>query len=116
MRRLLPSLLLAVAIPAAAQDAPAEPDFIRSAFNAEVCKVDGLTDAQCNCAWQFLEKKLSPQDLKLGVLLAADNSEDKELRDKVVERIEKLNASEKRQDAMASEMAALIIEAEDACM
>ncbi|MEO7386287.1 MAG: hypothetical protein ABIX37_05065 [Gammaproteobacteria bacterium] len=87
----------------------------RATFDAEICKVDGLTSAQCDCAWKYLSGKLSPGDLKLAMLLTASSSEDKETARKAYQALDKNNASDKRKDALASEASGLVIEAEDSC-
>ncbi len=93
----------------------AEGGAARSTFDAEICKVDGLTAAQCDCAWKFLSGKLSESDLKLAMLLIASSSDDAEVAKKADQALDKINASDKRQDALSSETSALVIEAEDAC-
>ena len=122
--RLVTSLIAGVAFVlasgvAAAQE-PAAADATgagapRATFDAEICKVDGLTPVQCDCAWKFLSGKLSPGDLKLAMLLTASGSDNPETARKADQALDKSNASEKRQDALASETGALIIEAEDSC-
>jgi len=87
----------------------------RSTFDAEICKVDGLTSAQCDCAWKFVSGKLSAGDLKLAMLLTASNSDNAATAKSADEALEKSKPSEKRQDSLSSEISALIIEAEDAC-
>jgi len=91
-------------------------DSARATFDAEICKIDGLTPAQCDCAWKFLSGKLSASDLKLAMLLTASNSEDPETAKKADQALDKNNASDKRRDALSSEASALVIEGEDACM
>ena len=100
---------------AAAQEAADEGGAPRATFDSEICKVDGLTAAQCDCAWKFLTGKLSPGDLKLAMLLMASSSDDAEVAKKADAALDKSNASDKRRDALASETSALVIEAEDAC-
>jgi hypothetical protein len=100
----------------AAQDADGEGGAARATFDAEICKVDGLTAAQCDCAWKFMSEKLSASDLKLAMLLIASSSEDAETAKKADQALDKSNASDKRRDALASETSALVIEAEDACV
>jgi len=90
-------------------------DSPRATFDAEICKVDGLTPAECDCAWTFLSGKLSASDLKLAMLLTASNSDDPETAKKADQALDKSNASDKRRDALSSETSALVIEAEDAC-
>ena len=87
----------------------------RVTFDAEICKVDGLTPAQCDCAWKFVSGKLSASDLKLAMLLTASSSDDAETAKKADAALDKSKPSEKRQDAISSEIGALVIEAEDAC-
>jgi hypothetical protein len=99
---------------AAAQSSAA--DSSRATFDAEICKIDGLTPAQCDCAWKFLSDKLSASDLKLAMLLTASNSDDPETAKKADQALDKHNASDKRRDALSSETSALVIEGEDACM
>lgn len=101
----------------AAAQAPAEDGGSpRATFDAEICKVDGLTAAQCDCAWKFLSGKLPAGDLKLAMLLTASSSDDAETAKKADAALDKSNASDKRRDALASETSALVIEAEDACV
>lgn len=88
----------------------------RATFDAEICQIDGLTPAQCDCAWKFVSGKLSAADLKLAMLLTASSSEDPETARKADQALDKHNASDKRRDAISSESSALVIEAEDACM
>jgi hypothetical protein len=109
------ALMLTGAI-AAAQEPEGESSGPRATFDAEICKVDGLTAAQCDCAWRFLSDKLSPGDLKLAMLLTASSSEDADTARKADQALDKSNASDKRRDALASETSALVIEAEDACV
>ncbi|MBL8199531.1 MAG: hypothetical protein JNK40_01040 [Chromatiales bacterium] len=116
--RLIPALLSGLALTltggiTAAQESDAGAP--RATFDAEICKVDGLTAAQCDCAWKFLSGKLSPGDLKLAMLLTASSSDDAETARKADKALDKSNASDKRRDALASETSALVIEAEDAC-
>ena len=87
----------------------------RATFDAEICKVDGLTPAQCDCAWKFVSGKLSASDLKLAMLLTASSSDDAETAKKADAALDKSKPSEKRQDALSSEISALVIESEDAC-
>jgi len=101
---------------ALAQEEAAEGSSPRATFDAEICKVDGLTAAQCDCAWTYLSGKLSPGDLKLAMLLTASSSEDPEVVKKADQALDKSNASDKRRDALASETSALVIEAEDSCL
>lgn len=106
------TLLLAGPVPAQeATDAGSD----RATFDAEVCKVDALTAAQCDCAWKFITSKMSGQDLRLGMLLTASGSENEETARKADTQLDKMKISEKRQDAISSEISALIIEAQDAC-
>lgn len=87
----------------------------RQVFDAEICKVDGLDERQCQCVWDYLKGKLSAGDFKLGLLLVASNSDDSATVKKADEQLDKNNASDKRRDEISSEMSALIIDAEDAC-
>lgn len=103
---------------AAAQDAAtdaAEGGAPRATFDAEICKVDGLTPAQCECAWKFVSGKLSASDLKLAMLLTASASDNPDTAKKADAALDKSKPSEKRQDSVSSEISALVIEAEDAC-
>lgn len=100
---------------AAAQEPAADPGAPRATFDAEICKVDGLTAAQCDCAWAYLSGKLSPADLKLAMLLTASSSDDKEIARKAYQALDKNSSTDKRRDALASESSALVIEAEDSC-
>jgi len=110
----LTALALLLAGPLPAQDA-GDAGNERNIFDAEVCKVDGLTPAQCDCAWKFVTGKMSGQDLRLGMLLTASGSENAETAKKADAQLDKMKISEKRQDAVSSEISALIIEAQDAC-
>ena len=94
----------------------AEAGSSRATFDAEICKVDGLTPAQCDCAWKFVSGKLSASDLKLAMLLTASSSDDEETAKKADAALDKSKPNEKRQDAISSEISALVIEAEDACV
>ncbi|MEZ5562870.1 MAG: hypothetical protein R3F27_07960 [Gammaproteobacteria bacterium] len=107
-------LALSGAGPALAQDVSSEAGQ-RAIFDAEVCKVDGLDDRQCQCVWDYMKGKLKPADFKLGLLLVASNSDDSATVKKADEQLDKSNASDKRRDEISSEMSALIIDAEDAC-
>jgi len=98
-----------------AQDPDGEGGASRATFDAEICKVDGLTATQCDCAWKFVSGKLSASDLKLAMLLTASSSDDAEVAKKADAALDKSKPSEKRQDAISSEISALVIEAEDAC-
>lgn len=109
---------LALAGPALADDdatTSADTDSQRQTFNTEVCQIDGLKVAQCDCAWQFIVRKLPPKDLKLAMLLTASSSDNAEVARKADEQLDKNSATDKRRDAVSSEISALIIEAEDAC-
>ena len=107
------SLTLVGQLASAQQPAADSP---RATFDAEICKVDGLTPAQCDCAWTFLSGKLSAGDLKLAMLLTASNSSDPETAKKADQALDKSKATDKRRDALASETSALVIDAEDACV
>lgn len=109
------ALTLACAGPVLAQEADAGGGNEKSTFEAEVCKVDGLNAAQCECAWKFVTAKMSGQDLRLAMLLQASGSDNAETAKKADAQLDKMKVSEKRQDAISSEISALIIEAEDAC-
>jgi hypothetical protein len=108
------ALLGVAAAPVVAQEADGG-DSSRAIFDAEVCKVDALTQAQCECAWKFVTAKIPGQDLRLGMLLTASGSENQDTAKKADAQLDKMKISEKRQDAVSSEISALIIEAEDAC-
>lgn len=110
----LAGLTLLLAGPVSAQEAT-ESGNERAIFDAEVCKIDGLTPAQCECAWKFITGKMTGQDLRLGMLLTASGSENAETAKKADAQLDKMKVSEKRQDAISSEISALIIEAQDAC-
>lgn len=119
--RLIPALMSGLALTliagiAAAQEPAAEGGAPRATFDVEICKVDGLTAAQCDCAWNFLSGKLSASDLKLAMLLTASGSEDAETARKADQALDKSNATDKRRDELSSETSALVIEAEDACV
>ena len=109
------TVVLALGGGAAIAQQPAQ-DASRATFDAEICQVDGLTAAQCDCAWTFVSGKLSASELKLAMLLTASNSENPETAKKADQALDKNNASDKRRDELSSEAAALVIEAEDACM
>ena len=122
MRQLLFTLALTTtltltALPVTAQEpgADAAGGSPRATYDAEICTVDGLTPARCECTWKLISAKLSPADLKLALLLTASNSQNPETAKKADEALNKSNASDKRQDALASEMSGLVIEVEDAC-
>ena len=115
VKSLAPILALALGASAAIAQQPAA-DSPRATFDAEICKIDGLTAAECDCAWTFLSGKLSAADLKLAMLLTASNSEDPERAKKADQALDKSNSSDKRRDALSSEASALVIEAEDACV
>ncbi len=100
---------------ALAQESDGEGGGSRATFDVEICKVDGLTAAQCDCAWKFVSDKLSASDLKLAMLLTASSSDDPEVAKKADAALDKSKPNEKRQDAISSEISALVIEAEDAC-
>jgi hypothetical protein len=112
------SLVLTLTGGLATADEPdaAESGSARATFDAEICKVDGLTPAQCDCAWTFVSGKLSASDLKLAMLLTASSSDDAETAKKADAALDKSKPSEKRQDALSSEISALVIESEDACV
>jgi len=118
----IPALTLSLVLmlttgPALAQDSDAgDVGSSRATFDAEICKVDGLTPPQCDCAWKFVSGKLSASDLKLAMLLTASSSDDAETAKKADAVLDKSKPSEKRQDAISSEISALVIEAEDACV
>ena len=118
----IPALTLSLVLmlttgPALAQDSDAmDGGASRATFDAEICKVDGLTPAQCDCAWTFVSGKLSASDLKLAMLLTASSSDDAETAKKADAALDKSKPSEKRQDALSSEISALVIESEDACV
>lgn len=101
---------------AAAIAEEAATDASRATFDAEICKIDGLTPAQCDCAWTFVSGKLSASDLKLAMLLTGSSSENPETAKKADQALDKSNASDKRRDALSSEASALVIEAEDSCV
>ncbi|MCL4791033.1 MAG: hypothetical protein KJ040_03170 [Gammaproteobacteria bacterium] len=107
-------LALSGAGPVLAQDMSSDAGQ-RAIFDAEVCKVDGLDERQCQCVWDYMKGKLKPADFKLGLLLVASNSDDSATVKKADEQLDKSNASDKRRDELSSEMSALIIDAEDAC-
>lgn len=107
--------VLAQEVPPPGPDDGSAADTTRVTFDTEICKVDGLKPAQCNCVWNFLSRKLSAADLRLALLLIASNSDDKAVAKKADELLDKSNASDKRRDSLSSEAAALVIEGEDAC-
>jgi hypothetical protein len=99
--------------PAFAQSAPAlEP---RALFDAEICQVDGLSPAQCNCAWQFVQAKLAASELRIAMLLTAANSENDALASQASKALAGLAVPARRQDELQSAVSALTVEAEDRC-
>lgn len=117
--RQITALMLGVALTftgalASAEDA-AEGGAARITFDTEICKVDGLTPAQCDCAWKVVSGKLSESDIKLAMLLTASSSDDSAVAEKAFQALDKSSASDKRRDVLSSETSALVIEAEDAC-
>ncbi len=110
------ALMLGGGLAVAQEPDAAEGGSSRATFDVEICKVDGLTPAQCDCAWTFVSGKLSSSDLKLAMLLTASSSDDAETAKKADAALDKSKPSEKRQDALSSEMSALVIESEDACV
>lgn len=106
--------LMATLVPAQAQQSVV--DSPRATFDAEICKIDGLAAAECDCAWTYVSGKLSGADLKLALLLTASNSEDPETARKADIALDKSNASDKRRDTLASDFSAMVIDAEDACV
>jgi hypothetical protein len=110
-------LLLAVAagLPAAAQEPSGDALAPRRIFAAEICQVDGLTPAQCDCAWQFLEGKLKPPDLRVAMLLTAANSDNSQLARRATEALAGSQLGERQRDDLQSATSALTVEAEDRC-
>ncbi|MCE7901641.1 MAG: hypothetical protein DYH20_03035 [Gammaproteobacteria bacterium PRO9] len=88
----------------------------RATFDQEVCKVDGLSTTECDCAWTYLSAKLSAGDLKLALLLTASNSDDPETARQADSALDKSNASDKRRDSLLSDFSGMVIDAEDACV
>lgn len=112
---ILPVLVLAVAVagPARAQDT-LDP---RRIFGSEICEVDGLTPAQCDCAWKFLQGRLKERELRVAMLLTAASSESSaDLARKADQALDASNVSDRRRDELQSEISALTVEAEDACV
>lgn len=115
-QRCLPLLLaLALGTPAVAQDGGATDLDPRQLFDTEICQVDGLTPAQCECAWQFVQKKLSPRELRVAMLLTASGSENADLARKADKALAGSTVPDRRKDELQSEISALTVEAEDAC-
>lgn len=114
MRTMTALLLgLAIATPAAAQQAdPLDP---RRIFDSEICTIDGLTPAQCDCAWQFIQAKLKPRDLRIAMLLTAAGSESVDLAKKADKALDGSSVSDRRRDELQSEISGLTVEAEDRC-
>ncbi len=112
---LLTILSLATGVWPAMAQAQSEPDGGRATFDREICAVDELSPAQCDCAWSWLSAKLSPGDLRLALLLTASGSADTEVVRKADAQLDKHGSSDKRRDRIASEFSALVIDAEDAC-
>lgn len=106
-------LVVAVAGPARAQDT-LDP---RRIFGSEICDVDGLTPPQCDCAWKFLEGRLKERELRVAMLLTAATSESSaDLARKADQALDASNVSDRRRDELQSEISALTVEAEDACV
>jgi hypothetical protein len=114
------SLLAAIAATVAASaalaaDEPVAASSDRATFDAEICKPDGLTAAQCDCAWTWLQGKMSTGDLKLAMLLVASNSENEDTVRKADDILNKHGSSDRRRDKVSSDFSSLVIDAEDAC-
>lgn len=127
MKRLVPGAALAIALAgslaltgAQAQTKPGSSsslvDSPRAIFDSQVCKIDGLTAAECDCAWTYLSGKLSAGDLKLALLLTASNSDDPATAKQADAALDKSNASDKRRDSLLSDFSGMVIDAEDACV
>jgi hypothetical protein len=107
--------LLAVALPAGAQDAAGDPLAPRRIFDAEICEVDGLTPAQCDCAWQLVQARLKPPDLRLAMLLTATASENGQLARRATDALAAARLPQRRRDDLQASVSALTVEAEDRC-
>lgn len=88
----------------------------RQIFDREVCTQDGLSPAECECAWTFLNGKMSGRDLRIGLLLLASDSEDQDVGRAADQQLDKLNPSDRKRDTISQEIGALVIEAQDACI
>lgn len=106
-------LILGPAGDAGAQD---KTDPSRQTFDLEVCAVDGLTPAQCDCAWAFINEKMPARDVRLGMLLMASNSSDRDRARAADAQLDKSSTSDRKRDTVAQEIGALIIDAQDACV
>lgn len=115
--RLLPILLLVLGgvLPAAAQEAAGDALAPRRLFDAEICKVDGLTAAQCDCAWQFLQSRLKATDLRVAMLLTATASENSQLARRASEALVAEQLPARQRDDLHAAASALTVEAEDRC-
>ena len=105
----------AAAAPATAQQGGADPLDPRRIFDGEICQVDGLTAAECDCAWQFVQGKLNARDLRTAMLLTAAGSESSDLAKKADKALDGSSVSDRRRDELQSEISALTVEAEDRC-
>lgn len=108
-------LTLAAGLPAAAQDASGDALAPRRIFETEICQVDGLTAAQCECAWQFLQGKLKAADLRVAMLLTAANSETSQLARRANEALADSKLGDRQRDDLQASTSALTVEAEDRC-
>lgn len=109
-------LVLLVGGAAHAQSADEGADTSRQTFDTEVCALDELDQAQCQCAWEFLQKKFSARDLRVAMLLVASNSRDQAVGQKAYTALERAKVSDRKRDELSAEIAGLIVEAEDTCM
>jgi hypothetical protein len=116
LRWAMPVLALAAAaVPALAQDPASDPLAPRRIFDAEICEVDGLTPAQCDCAWQLVQARFAPPDLRLAMLLTATASENGQLARRASDALASAKLPQRRRDDLQASVSALTVEAEDRC-
>ena len=108
-------VLMAVAWPAMAQESANDPLAPRRIFDAEICQVDGLTSAQCDCAWALVQARIAPADLRLAMLLTATASENGQLARRATEALAAAGLPQRRRDDLQATVSALTVEAEDRC-
>lgn len=94
----------------------AQEDAQRQGFNRDVCEADGLSAEVCDCAWTYVNGKMSGRDLRIGLLLLASDSADEAVGRAADQQLGKLNPSDRKRDQVSQEIGALVIEAQDACM
>jgi hypothetical protein len=113
----MPILLLVSGgvFPAAAQQAAGDALAPRRIFDTEICQVDGLAPAQCDCAWQFLQSRLKATDLRVAMLLTATASDNNQLARRASEAVGAEQLSARQRDDLHAAASALTVEAEDRC-